>query len=48
MKRGVDYTMEYFERCLMREEPFEVLPADHWSDECSGNPRGLPTWIRTP
>jgi muramoyltetrapeptide carboxypeptidase len=33
MKRGVDYTMEYFERCLMREEPFEVLPADHWSDD---------------
>jgi muramoyltetrapeptide carboxypeptidase len=33
MKRGIDYTMEYFERCLMREEPFEVLPADHWSDD---------------
>ena len=33
MKRGIDYTIEYFERCLMREEPFEVLPADHWSDD---------------
>src|ERR671910_629286 len=33
MKRGIDYTKEYFERCLMREEPFEVLPADHWSDD---------------
>src|SRR5918996_458339 len=33
MKRGIDYTREYFERCLMREEPFEVLPADHWSDD---------------
>jgi len=33
MKRGIDYTMEYFERCLMREEPFEVQPADHWSDD---------------
>ncbi len=33
MKRGIDYTMEYFQRCLMREEPFEVLPADHWSDD---------------
>jgi muramoyltetrapeptide carboxypeptidase len=33
MKRGIEYTMEYFERCLMREEPFEVLPADHWSDD---------------
>ena len=33
MKRGIDYTNEYFERCLMREEPFEVQPADHWSDD---------------
>jgi muramoyltetrapeptide carboxypeptidase LdcA involved in peptidoglycan recycling len=33
MKRGIDYTKEYFERCLMREEPFEVPPADHWSDD---------------
>src|SRR5215204_3878133 len=33
MKLGIDYTMEYFERCLMREEPLEVLPADHWSDD---------------
>jgi muramoyltetrapeptide carboxypeptidase LdcA involved in peptidoglycan recycling len=33
MKRGIGYTREYFERCLMREEPFEVLPAEHWSDD---------------
>jgi muramoyltetrapeptide carboxypeptidase len=33
MKRGIEYTTEYFERCLMREEPFEVIPADHWSDD---------------
>ena len=33
MKLGIEYTKEYFERCLMREEPFEVLPADHWSDD---------------
>jgi muramoyltetrapeptide carboxypeptidase len=33
MKHGIDYTMEYFERCLIREEPLEVLPADHWSDD---------------
>ena len=33
MKHGIDYTVEYFERCLMREEPFEILPADHWSDD---------------
>src|SRR5918995_269942 len=33
MKLGIDYTREYFERCLMQEEPFEVQPADHWSDD---------------
>jgi len=33
MKRGIDYTKEYFEQSLMREEPFEVQPADHWSDD---------------
>ncbi len=33
MKRGLDYTLEYFERCVMWEGPFEVPPADHWSDD---------------
>src|SRR5215217_2535622 len=33
MQRGIEYTTEYFQRCLMREEPFEVPPADHWSDD---------------
>src|SRR5215213_1665698 len=33
MKRGIEYTIEYFERCLIREEPFDVQPADHWSDD---------------
>jgi len=33
MKRGIEYTIDHFERCLMREGPFEVEPADHWSDD---------------
>src|SRR5918992_4809221 len=33
MKRGVSYTIEHFERCLMQEFPFVVEPADHWSDD---------------
>ena len=33
MKRGIEYTTEYLERCLMREDPFDVPPADHWSDD---------------
>jgi len=33
MQRGLRYTLEHFERCLMRDAPFEVEPADHWSDD---------------
>jgi muramoyltetrapeptide carboxypeptidase len=33
MKRGIEYTIEYSERCFIREEPFEVPPADHWTDD---------------
>ncbi|QIN82552.1 LD-carboxypeptidase [Rubrobacter tropicus] len=33
MKRGIEYTIDHFERCLMREGPFGVEPADHWSDD---------------
>src|SRR5918998_2276400 len=33
MKRGIEYTAEYLRRCVLQEEPFEVLPADHWSDD---------------
>ncbi|HKH10824.1 MAG TPA: S66 peptidase family protein [Rubrobacter sp.] len=33
MKRGIAYTIEHFERCVMREGPFAVEPADHWSDD---------------
>ena len=32
-KRGIEYTLEHFERCVMRDEPFEIEPADHWSDD---------------
>lgn len=33
MVHGIEYTLEHFERCLMREGPYEVEPADHWSDD---------------
>ena len=33
MRRGVEYTIDHFERCLMRDGPFGVEPADHWSDD---------------
>ena len=33
MERGLRYTLDHFERCLMREGPYDVEPADHWSDD---------------
>ena len=33
MGRGLRYTLDHFERCLMRDGPYEVEPADHWSDD---------------
>lgn len=33
MKRGIGYTLDHFERCTTRDEPYDVEPADHWSDD---------------
>jgi len=28
-----DYTLEYFNKCLLSEEPFEIKPSGDWSDD---------------
>ena len=28
-----DYTLEYFKKCLLLEEPFEIKPSDSWTDD---------------
>jgi muramoyltetrapeptide carboxypeptidase LdcA involved in peptidoglycan recycling len=28
-----DYTLDYFKKCLMEKEPFEVKPSESWSDD---------------
>jgi muramoyltetrapeptide carboxypeptidase LdcA involved in peptidoglycan recycling len=33
MEKGLDYTMDYFQKCLMKENPFAVNPSTHWSDD---------------
>ena len=33
MERGLRYTLDHFQRCLMRDAPYDVEPADHWSDD---------------
>lgn len=32
-KLGFDYSLEYFEKCLMDHRPFEVKPSNSWSDD---------------
>lgn len=33
MELHFDYVLEYFRRCLMTEEPFEVQPISEWTDD---------------
>ena len=32
-KKGFDYTLDFFKKCLFSVEPFEFRPAETWSDE---------------
>lgn len=29
----LDYTLDYFKKCLLLDEPFEIKPSDSWSDD---------------
>ncbi len=33
MKKGNDYTVEYFKKCLISESSFDILPSKEWSDD---------------
>ncbi len=33
MKKGFDYTMDYFKKCVMQNAPFKVLPSEKWSND---------------
>ncbi|PFL19283.1 LD-carboxypeptidase [Bacillus cereus] len=33
MEKGLDYTTDYFLKCLASNEPIEILPAETWSDD---------------
>ena len=28
-----DYTLEYFRKCLLSEDPLEIIPSEQWSDD---------------
>jgi muramoyltetrapeptide carboxypeptidase LdcA involved in peptidoglycan recycling len=33
MLKGLDYTVQYFKKCLFNDEPFEVIPSKEWSED---------------
>ena len=33
MEKGLEYTLEYFKKCLMETSPFAVMPSNEWSDD---------------
>lgn len=33
MKKGFEYSLEYFKKCFFSEEPYEVIASKEWSDD---------------
>lgn len=33
MEKEFDYNLEYFQKCLMKQEPFPIIPSKTWSDD---------------
>ena len=33
MLKGIDYTIEYFKKCLMKKDPFDIVASKEWSDD---------------
>jgi muramoyltetrapeptide carboxypeptidase len=33
MHLGLEYTLEYIQKCLMEKQPFDLLPSETWSDD---------------
>ena len=33
MKKGISYTVQEFESIFLRDEPFEIVPSEQWSDD---------------
>jgi muramoyltetrapeptide carboxypeptidase len=33
MKKGIEYTIDYFKKCLFDDEPFALKPSTEWSDD---------------
>ena len=33
MVNGLEYTVEFFKKCLLQDKPFEIRPSETWSDD---------------
>lgn len=33
MLHGMEYTIEYFKKCLMESQTYEIIPSEEWSDD---------------
>lgn len=45
-KRGFEYTLEYFQKCLFSDEPFEIIPSPKWSDDKWANDQDHRTFMK--
>jgi muramoyltetrapeptide carboxypeptidase len=45
-KKGFDYTLDYFKKCLFEETPFEIKPSLEWSDDKWANDQENRTFIK--
>jgi muramoyltetrapeptide carboxypeptidase LdcA involved in peptidoglycan recycling len=45
-KKGFDYTLDYFKKCLMAEAPFEVSPSGEWSADRWANDQENRNFVR--
>lgn len=41
----LDYTMEYFKKCVLSEEEFYITPSNEWSDDFVKSQKNLGLWI---
>ncbi len=46
MEKGLEYTTDYFLKCVTSNEPIEVLPSETWSDDSGTLIREIESLLR--
>ncbi len=47
-KKGFDYTLEYFKKCLFESRPFEIKPSDKWGNDYWGKDQENRNFVKNP